>query len=90
MFNGITSGEIAHALEAAESVELKAFGLLKQAAPGSIFPRGLDRTVYFEATVEMIQYSEACAKLADRVIQNAESLPMPAGDHEAELAGYSL
>lgn len=89
MFEGITANDLAKALEQVQPVELKGMELLRQhkPKPGNIFPTGLDRQAYIDATVEMINYTRVCAELAKRI----EAVPsQPAPKTAPQVESYSL
>lgn len=90
MFDGITQDKLMAALAKTEATDLRAIKLLKRrkVKPGNIFPTGLKREEYADATREMLQYSQSCAFLAKRV-EKLLSTPASTND-DSLMAGYNL
>ena len=93
MFEGLTQDALMKALIDVPEVDLKGLALLRQhqPQPGNIFPTGLERQEYIDATLEMVSYTRSCAGLASVIIKLQGRALIPS-DHENHklLAGYSL
>lgn len=90
MFDGMTQDEVIQALATVPAADLPVLKLLRKRQPqhGSLFPTGLTREEYTEATRDMLEYTRTCADLAQR-LRALPSIPAP-NDDLMQLAGYVL
>ena len=69
MLTGMTQTQLEEALGQVEAASLLGLELLRQLQPGSPgwFPAQVESAQLAEATVEFIEYTQACADLANRL-----------------------
>lgn len=93
LYEHVTQDELIQALIRVPESTLKAVELLRShaPAPGNLFPTGLTREAYSEATRELLSYSRTCAELAARA-GKVSSIPLPtkASERDDLIGAFAL